>query len=205
MASGTVSGDYFHQDLHVAQKIYERNPRRHLDIGSRVDGFVAHVAVFREIEILDIRPLESSVKNIKFTCADLSAPLPPELIGCCDSLSCLHTIEHFGLGRYGDPVNYTGYLDGLRNMKQIVQPGGKFYFSTQIGPQRVEFNAHRVFSARYLIELVSADFRIDSLAYVDDHGDLTDAVDLSSPDVQLALDRNFDCNRGVAIFDLTRL
>ena len=62
--SGTMTGHYFHQDLFVANKIYFENPERHVDIGSRTDGFVAHVAVFREIEIIDIREQSRKVRNI---------------------------------------------------------------------------------------------------------------------------------------------
>ena len=64
--AGVASGHYFHQDLYVARKIFEANPSRHVDVGSRIDGFVAHVASFREIEILDIRFIESKSKNIHF-------------------------------------------------------------------------------------------------------------------------------------------
>jgi len=56
--SGTASGHYFHQDLLVASRIFINNPEKHVDIGSRIDGFVAHVASFREIEVFDIRSLE---------------------------------------------------------------------------------------------------------------------------------------------------
>src|SRR5438046_1353375 len=70
-AGGTASGHYFHQDLLVARRIYERNPEKHVDVGSRVDGFVAHVAVFREIEVFDVRPITSQVKNIVFVQDDL--------------------------------------------------------------------------------------------------------------------------------------
>ena len=204
-SGGTARGHYFHQDLLIARKIYLQNPTRHLDIGSRVDGFVAHVAVFREIEIMDIRPMKSEVHNIKVQCADLSAPLPPELINCCDSLSCLHALEHFGLGRYGDPIKYTGYLDGLKNMQQILKPGGKFYFSVPMGPQRVEFNAHRVFSARYLWELLSPSYRVDSFSFVNDAGDLMEDIDLKSPDLSQKIDSNFGCTLGCGIFELTKL
>src|ERR1700752_4310950 len=62
--SGIARGHYFYQDLMVAQKISERKPRKHLDVGSRIDGFVAHVASFREVEVLDIRALNSVVPNI---------------------------------------------------------------------------------------------------------------------------------------------
>jgi SAM-dependent methyltransferase len=202
--SGTGKGAYFHQDILVARKIYEANPRRHVDIGSRIDGFVAHVAVFREIEILDIRPLKSDVHNIKFTQADLSGELPPELVGCCDSLSCLHTIEHFGLGRYGDPIKYTGYLEGLDNMHRILVPGGCFYFSTPIGPQRVEFNAHRIFSVRYLLELLTPRYELLSFAYVTDEGELREGIDLRRPEVQAGIEDNFGCQYGCGIFELRK-
>jgi len=43
----TASGHYFHQDLLVAGKIFKNNPIKHVDIGSRMDGFIAHVASFR--------------------------------------------------------------------------------------------------------------------------------------------------------------
>ena len=146
----------------------------------------------------------SNTQNIKFTHADLSGALPVELTGCCDSLSCLHTIEHFGLGRYGDPIKYTGYLAGLRNLNRILVQGGKFYFSTPIGPQRVEFNAHRVFSMRYLLHLLNPYYRIDSFAYVDDEGHLKEGINLLATDVQPQIDVNFGCTLGCDIFELTK-
>lgn len=62
---GTASGQYFHQDLLVASKIFQNNPMRHVDVGSRIDGFVAHVASFREIEIIDISDLDIHVPTKK--------------------------------------------------------------------------------------------------------------------------------------------
>src|ERR1700687_2885292 len=52
-AAGSASGHYFHQDLLVASFIHDKKPARHIDIGSRIDGFVAHVASFRNIEVMD--------------------------------------------------------------------------------------------------------------------------------------------------------
>ena len=125
--SGIMSGHYFHQDLLIARMIYENNPRRHIDIGSRIDGFVAHVACFRQIEIVDIREQRSQAKNILFCRADLMN-LPKDFINCCDSVSALHSIEHFGLGRYGDPINYWGYLDAIENIYKILEHEGCVLF-----------------------------------------------------------------------------
>lgn len=120
MDAGVAKGHYFHQDLHVARKIFQRSPKRHIDVGSRVDGFVAHVASFRDLEVFDIRQLKS-LPGITFTqCDAMHGNLPADY---ADSVSCLHALEHFGLGRYGDTVDYHGHLRGLANLVQALQPG----------------------------------------------------------------------------------
>jgi SAM-dependent methyltransferase len=196
---GTMNGHYFHQDLLVARLINQAKPTKHLDIGSRTDGFIAHVASFREIELIDIRPIESNVKNIIFRQADL-IELPADLNNYCDSISSLHAIEHFGLGRYGDPIDYFGYLKAIKNITKILKSGGTFYFSVPIGPQRIEFNAHRVFSVEYLISILSQDFNIDSFSYVDDKGDLFEEVELTKNSIS----SNFGCHYGCGIFTLQK-
>lgn len=198
--SGQASGHYFHQDILVARKIFENHPMRHIDVGSSVGGFVAHVAVFRQIEVFDIRQLTTTCGNIVFRQLDIMQPIPSEYIACCDSLSCLHTLEHFGLGRYGDKLDASGHLVGFHNLASLLAPGGKFYLSVPIGPQRVEFNGHRVFSVPYMIQLVSGLFSIDSFSFVDDRGDLHENVALT-PD---AVQNNFGCNLGCGIFELTK-
>jgi SAM-dependent methyltransferase len=198
-SGGLISGHYFHQDLVVAQKIYNSNPEKHVDIASRVDGFVAHVAVFREIEIFDIRPINSKVRNIKFVLADLMDQ-GSAYENYCDSISCLHAIEHFGLGRYNDPIDADGHLKGLKSICKILKSGGKFYFSTPIGPQRIEFNAHRVFSIHYLLQLFKDDFELMSFSYVDDAGDLHENQILTEQQIK----SNFNCHYGCGIFELKK-
>ncbi len=194
-----MSGHYFHQDLYVARLINLANPEKHLDIGSRTDGFVAHVASFREIELIDIRDIDSNVKNIFFRKADLMK-LPSDLINYCDSISSLHAIEHFGLGRYNDPIDYWGHLKAIKNITTILKKGGCFYFSTPIGPQRIEFNAHRIFSLEYLISVFSADFSIKSFSYVNDLGDFYEDAELTLENIK----SNFGCQHGCGIFTLIK-
>jgi SAM-dependent methyltransferase len=197
--SGTARGHYFHQDLLVARRIHENNPEKHVDVGSRIDGFVAHVASYREIEVLDIRPLDSTIHNIRFKQADLMS-LPPGMTGYCDSLSCLHAIEHFGLGRYGDPIDFEGHVKGLLNLHAILKPGGRLYLSCPIGPQRIEFNAHRVFSLEYLLQLLNGRFSVQNFSFVDDKGDLHENAELAAD----AIADSFGCNYGCGIFELTK-
>jgi len=143
---GTTKSEYFWQDLLVARLVAEAKPEKHVDVGSRVDGFVTHVASFREIEVFDIRPITTQIPGIIFKQADLMNLSDSYGINSyCDSLSCLHAIEHFGLGRYGDPIDVNGFENGFINMVNLLKPGGTFYLSTPIGKERVEFNSNWVF------------------------------------------------------------
>ncbi len=198
--SGDASGHYFHQDLFVAQRIFENEPAKHVDVGSRVDGFVAHVAAYRKIEVFDVRPQENKINNIIFKQADFMAK-DFNLNNYCDSISSLHAIEHFGLGRYGDPVNFDGHLIGLKNIHATLKKNGIFYFSVPIGSQRIEFNAHRVFSLQYLVEIIKDKFIINSFSFVDDKGGFHHNEELSADNIAT----NFSCHYGCGIFILTKI
>ena len=199
-SSGNAYDGYFWQDLYVAQRIYENKPVRHLDIGSRVDGFVAHIASFREIEVIDVRPLESNVPNITFTQMDLidSDKVKDEYV---DSISCLHALEHFGLGRYGDSICYNGYLIGFENITRTLKSNGRLYLSVPIGIQRIEFHAHRVFSLSYLLKMCSKYYEIERFSYFDDEGNFCPNVKLTND----IIENNCGCKiMGLAIFELIK-
>jgi hypothetical protein len=153
---GTSNNEYFWQDLHVAQKIFLANPQRHVDVGSRLDGFVAHVAAFRQIEVFDIRPVSTVIPGVIFRQADLMNPQGLQTVSC-DSVSCLHALEHFGLGRYGDPIDADGHATGLRHLAQLLVPAGTLYLAVPVGRARVAFNANRVFDPADLLRLAAAD------------------------------------------------
>lgn len=198
--AGVMNGHYFHQDLLVAQRIFLNNPQKHVDIGSRIDGFVAHIAAFRKIEVIDIRHQEIQIPNVTFRQADMMR-LPYGLMQYCDSLSSLHVIEHFGLGRYGDPIDAYGHLKGLASIYAMLQKGGTFYFSVPIGPQRIVFNAHRIFSLRYLLATLTPQYAIRAFSFVDDSGRLHANISLCD---DLILN-NCHCRYGCGIFELTKL
>jgi len=168
-SSGNIEGDYFYQDLYVARKIFRRNSARLLDVGSRVDGFVAHVASFREIEVMDIRP-NQNLPGIVFHQIDLMN-VQDDYIGLFDSISCLHALEHFGLGRYGDPIQPDGHKKGLENIIKMLNPQGILYLSVPVGQDKVEFNAHRILSIKTVLEL-TRNLRLIEFAWLDENSEL---------------------------------
>lgn len=173
--SGLASGHYFHQDLLVAQSIFSRAPDRHLDIGSSIYGFCSHVASFRRIEVLDIRTTPVSAHaNLKFVQGNLYDPDNGLSGKTYDSVSCLHTLEHFGLGRYGDQINPEAHLLGFQKLVELVSPGGYLYLSFLIGiPSAVQFNAHRIFDPTEILGWPRCgDLSLERFDWVDDEGAL---------------------------------
>lgn len=125
-------GEYFWQDLFVAKHIIKLSPRRHIDVGSRIDGFVAHLACVRKVEVFDIRPLAHQIENVDFVQWDITNP-NASFEGCADCVSCLHTLEHIGLGRYGDRLDADGWRKGLKSLIGLLEYGGYFGFRCRLG------------------------------------------------------------------------
>jgi hypothetical protein len=196
---GSAKSEYFWQDLLVAKNVYKNNPTKHIDIGSRVDGFVAHIASFREIEVFDIRKISIKIPGVVFKTANFmnSDNMPPN--GYCDSLSCLHALEHFGLGRYNDPIDVVGYENGIKNMAKLLSQNGTFYLSVPIGIERVEFNANRVFNPINIIETaLKCKLILNRLIVIESNGKYYDAQLNSAAALTRLSDMSY--NLGIFIF-----
>ncbi len=187
--AGSAKGHYFHQDLLVASFIHANNPARHIDIGSRIDGFIAHVASFRPIEVMDVRTLNGTGhKNISFIKADLMKRDSAQN-NITDSISCLHAIEHFGLGRYGDPVDPRGHIKGFNNILRMLKPDGTLFISFPIGKKNeVHFNAHRVFHPKDIFTWAEDkdSLKLERFDYVDDAGELHQDVNIETTELDVA-------------------
>jgi hypothetical protein len=176
-SAGSAKGHYFHQDLWAARHLYDRGIRRHVDVGSRVDGFVAHVLPFCEVEYVDIRPLDAHVSGLTFKAGSIvSMPFDTDSVA---SLSSLHVLEHVGLGRYGDPIDPNGYRLAAAELTRILAPGGTLLVGTPVGRERLCFDAHRVFDPQRIVKLFEP-LRLESFALVEDGGDQVESASLEN-------------------------
>jgi len=177
--SGHITNHYFYQDLLVASYIFKNKPNKHIDIGSRIDGFVANVASFRKIEVFDLRINKLNFKNIKFRKLNLNK-INRKLYNYTDSISCLHTIEHFGLGRYGDSIDPSGYKKGFNNLVKILKPKGLLYISFPISNNNeIFFNLERRFNPKDILSWTKG-LTLLNFDFIDDKQKLNLNVNLSS-------------------------
>jgi hypothetical protein len=135
-----------------------------------------------------------------FKQCDLMNP-DPALTDYCDSLSCLHALEHFGLGRYGDPIDIDGHLRGFCNLHKILRQDGTLYLSVPIGPERIDFNGHRVLAINTILQMAKDRFDLVQFSYVDDKGDLHENTPLDFA----RIDANCGCSYGCGIFELRKI
>jgi SAM-dependent methyltransferase len=118
---------------------------------------------------VDYRPLQVRLPGLECIAGD--ACRLPFSDGSVASLSCLHVIEHIGLGRYGDPIDPEGSAKAARELARVLAPGGRLYLSAPVGRARVCFNAHRVFDPQALPPMFPGlGLRRASFSYVDDAG-----------------------------------
>jgi len=122
---------------------------------------------------VDYRPLVVRQSGLACIAADIKhLPFADRSVS---SLSCLHVIEHVGLGRYGDPVDAEGARRAAEELQRVIDQGGTLYLSTPIGRERVCFNAHRVFAPSTIVSMFSQ-LKLTRFSYVSDDGSLNENV-----------------------------
>lgn len=157
---------YFHQDIWAARRVFDFAPKRHIDVGSRVE-YVGFLTALTNAVYVDIRPLSAEVEGLEsVTGSVLDLPFADRSL---ESVSCLHVAEHIGLGRYGDPLDPSGTRKAAGELQRVLGAGGQLLFGLPVGRPRVCFNAHRIHDPR---EVPSMFGELDLLEFsgVDDTG-----------------------------------
>jgi SAM-dependent methyltransferase len=140
---------YIYHPAWAARILAETKPKKHIDIAS-ILSFPTIVSAFVPVEYYDYRPADLNLKNLDSRAGNLHAlPFPDASV---ESLSCMHTIEHLGLGRYGEPLDYDGDLKAMCELARVLAPSGSLLFVVPVGEPRIEWNAHRIYSYKQVVE-----------------------------------------------------
>lgn len=157
----TFDRHYVFHTAWAARILARIRPEEHVDISSSL-RFVAVLSAFIRIRFYDYRPAELKLSGLQSETANLLA-LPFSDMSI-QSLSCMHVVEHIGLGRYGDPLDCDGDLKAIYELKRVLAKGGDLLFVVPIGKPKIMFNAHRIYSysqiVSYFKELELAEFAL---------------------------------------------
>lgn len=164
---------YIYHTSWAARKVKEINPIKHTDISSSL-YFSGIVSAFIPVDFYDYRPAELNLSNLKSNHADLTKL--PFKNNSIRSLSCMHTVEHVGLGRYGDPIEANGDLIAISELKRVVEKDGSLLFVVPVGKPKIEFNAHRIYSYEQIEEYFK-DFELREFTLITDKGNYIENAD----------------------------
>jgi SAM-dependent methyltransferase len=181
---------YFYQAAWLARRLANDVPLKHLDIGSDVK-LIGVISAFVPTEFMDFRPLDVALQGLDCTRGDILAlPMAEDSV---ISMSCLHVVEHIGLGRYGDPIDPEGSRKAIAELERVIAQGGRLYISVPVGRERICFNAHRVFAPETIVTNFGK-LNLISFSLVDDSGQFW-------PDCATDLAHGSDYGCGMFVFE----
>jgi len=150
----TVSFDahYIYHTAWAIRVLAETQPTLHHDVGSHL-MFSTLCSAFIPIEHYDYRSVEIELEGLSVGHMDLLALSWGN--DSINSLSCMHVVEHIGLGRYGDKINPAGDKKAMSELARVLAPGGQLLFVVPVGQPHIQFNAHRIYSYAHVLEGLS--------------------------------------------------
>ena len=153
---------YVYHTAWASRILRQINPNKHFDISSFL-YFSTLMSAFIPVDFYDYRPVNINLSNLNCGHADIhKLPFQDNSI---NSLSCMHVVEHIGLGRYGEPIDPLGDIKAIKELKRVLAKDGNLLFVVPVGKPKIFFNAHRVYSYEMIINLFS-DFSIREFSLI---------------------------------------
>ena len=190
-AKTSLDAHYFYQQLWLFENVLKDKPAKHVDVGStyQMSGYLSKIV---PTTFIDIRPIDAKLEDLKVLDASI-LDLPYE-DGSVESISCLHVIEHIGLGRYGDEIDPDGWKKACKELQRVLAKNGTLYVSVPIGEPRICFNAHRIFLPKDILG-VFEDLKLLNFGVVTDSGKYI---------AKLSMSDSLDFNYGLGLFAMKK-
>jgi hypothetical protein len=144
-----IDQHYTYHPAWAARIIAQIKPKEHIDVSS-ILHFGTILSAFVPVKFYDYRPAKLTLDNYFTDFIDLKK-LSFESNSIM-SISCMHTIEHIGLGRYGDELDVDGDIKSINELKRVLAFDGNLLFVTPVGKPKIAFNAHRIYSYEQIID-----------------------------------------------------
>lgn len=175
---------YIYHPAWAARVIKEINPAKHIDISSTLH-FCTTLSAFIPTEFYDYRPAKLTLSNLKSSSADLTNLFFES--DSVESISCMHTIEHIGLGRYGDPLDPESDFRAIAELQRVTKIKGHLLLVTPLGKPTIQFNAHRIYSFDLINDLFT-DFDLKNFSLITDEG-----LFIENANPNLVKDQKYGC------------
>lgn len=148
--------------IHSLARFYDSKNIEILDVGASESILSYELASFNySVTAIDIRPIALSHPKLKFVKSDICQPVfSPSSFDCVIALS---TLEHIGLGWYGDKKGNNYDLEAVKQINLLLKPEGIFMLTVPYGRKAVT-PVHRIYDQESLQKLTQ-DFTVMQISY----------------------------------------
>jgi len=136
-------GPYTNGIFHDAFKAFSVAGKSVLVLGSRAPWVEAFCIAYGAANITTVDFNKPTTDDPRLT--TISIPELDATDAMFDILVSYSSLEHDGLGRYGDPVNPHGDLERMKKIRGLLKSDGLFFLGVPNANDALVFNAHRVY------------------------------------------------------------
>jgi len=180
----TFDSHYIYHPAWASRILAQTRPELHIDISSTLH-FCTMLSAFMPVKFYDYRPASLTLSNLSSEKADLlNLPFQNDSIS---SVSCMHTIEHIGLGRYGDPLDYDGDIKAIKELIRVTKNTGDILFVTPVGQPKLMFNGQRIYSYQQVISYFT-NCTLMNFSLIPDSGGI-----INNADPELVKEQKYGC------------
>lgn len=156
---------YLYHTSWASRVLSKMNPKIHFDFASDL-RFVTMLSSHIKIVQYNLSIPTVKLDNLEFRTTNLTK-MDNIKSNSLNSASCMHVVEHVGLGRYGDDINPEGDKDAIKELIRILAPGANLLFVVPVGKPRIFFNAHRVYSYEEILNYFVS-FKLKEFSLIED-------------------------------------
>jgi 2-polyprenyl-3-methyl-5-hydroxy-6-metoxy-1,4-benzoquinol methylase len=148
--------------LQSLARLYDSTRVKILDVGCAESLLSYQLASFNySVTAIDIRSIALSHPNLTFVKTDICHPsLPTSSFDCVIALS---TLEHIGLGWYGDESGENFDVEAVKQIHSLLKPEGSFILTVPYGKKALT-PVHRIYDKASLEKLIE-NFQVTQILY----------------------------------------
>ncbi|RLA89626.1 MAG: hypothetical protein DRG58_04425 [Deltaproteobacteria bacterium] len=136
-------------------------PLRILDIGSSSSYVPLQLArQGHQVVAVDIRPYPLRHRNLTYISGDVTDASFGEGLSPFDVVTCISTLEHIGLGYYGEKMARQGDEMAVATLHRLLKPGGSLLLTLPFAGKFSQDDFQRVYDFENINRLFSVGWRL---------------------------------------------
>lgn len=151
-------GNIYYSTDHLIPKVFKKYPvasKTVAVIGSATPLYEAYIDYFKGRPItIEYRKIKHNIPKLQTYAFEQAIKKINQKKLKTDYAFCYSSIEHSGLGRYGDFIDPEGDLFTMKIIKKMVKAGGLLYLQIPVGPDLLLWNNTRIYGKHRLILLL---------------------------------------------------